>query len=51
MKGIVMTEQTVEQPTGAIPPVHAPDRDSPPVARVMDGRVAVLTMQHAPHNF
>ncbi|WP_217809270.1 enoyl-CoA hydratase/isomerase family protein [Mycobacterium simiae] len=51
LKGIAMTEQTVQQPTGAIPPAHAPDRDSPPVARVMDGRVAVLTMQHAPHNF
>lgn len=46
-----MTEQTLDQPTGAIPPVDAPDRDSPPVAREMDGRVAVLTMQHAPHNF
>jgi enoyl-CoA hydratase/carnithine racemase len=46
-----MTEQTLEQPAGAIPPVHAPDRDSAPVAREMDGQVAVLTMQHAPHNF
>jgi enoyl-CoA hydratase/carnithine racemase len=46
-----MTEQTLDQPTGAIPPVHAPDRDSAPVAREMDGDVAVLTMQHAPHNF
>ncbi|WAJ46520.1 enoyl-CoA hydratase/isomerase family protein [Mycobacterium sp. Aquia_216] len=46
-----MTEQTLDQPVGAIPPVSAPDRDSSPVAREMDGRVAVLTMQHAPHNF
>jgi enoyl-CoA hydratase/carnithine racemase len=46
-----VTEQTLDQPTGAIPPVSAPDRNSPPVARQMDGQVAVLTMQHAPHNF
>ncbi len=46
-----MTEQTREQPAGAIPPAGAPDLNSPPVAREMDGRVAVLTMQHAPHNF
>ena len=46
-----MTEQTLDQPTGAIPPVRAADRNSPPVARQMDGQVAVLTMQHAPHNF
>lgn len=44
-----MTE--LDQPAGAIPPVHAPDRDSSPVAREMDGHVAGLTMQHAPHNF
>jgi enoyl-CoA hydratase/carnithine racemase len=46
-----VTEQTLDQPAGAIPPVGAPDRDSPAVAREMDGHVAVLTMQHAPHNF
>ena len=46
-----MTEQTLDQPAGAVPPVSAPDRNSPPVAREMDGQVAVLTMQHAPHNF
>ena len=46
-----MTEQTLDQPAGAIPPAGAPDRDSPAVAREMDGHVAVLTMQHAPHNF
>jgi enoyl-CoA hydratase/carnithine racemase len=48
---MTMTEQTLDQPAGAIPPVSAPDRDSSPVAREMDGHVAVLTMQHAPHNF
>lgn len=46
-----MTEQTLDQPVGAIVPTAAPDRSSPPVAREMDGQVAVLTMQHAPHNF
>ena len=46
-----MTEQPLDQPSGAVPPVSAPDRNSPPVAREMDGQVAVLTMQHAPHNF
>jgi len=46
-----VTEQTVYQLAGAIPPVSAPDRNSPAVAREMDGEVAVLTMQHAPHNF
>ena len=35
----------------AIPPTAAPDSTSPPVAREMDGPVAVLTLQHAPHNF
>jgi len=46
-----VAEQTLDQPIGATPPVSAPDRNSPPVAREMDGQVAVLTMQHAPHNF
>ncbi|HEY0225360.1 MAG TPA: enoyl-CoA hydratase/isomerase family protein [Mycobacterium sp.] len=46
-----MTEQTWEQSVGAIVPTVAPDRSSPPVAREIDGQVAVLTMQHAPHNF
>src|SRR5580693_1946439 len=49
--GRTVTEQTLDQPTGAISPASAPDRNSPPVAREMDGQVAVLTMQHAPHNF
>jgi enoyl-CoA hydratase/carnithine racemase len=48
---IQVSEQTLDQPTGTIPPATAPDRNSPPVARQMDGQVAVLTMQHAPHNF
>src|SRR5271155_3284127 len=51
MREGLVTEQTLEQPSGAIPPVSAPDRNSPPVAREMDGQVAVLTMQYAPHNF
>jgi enoyl-CoA hydratase/carnithine racemase len=46
-----VSEQILDQPVGAIPPVSAPDRNSPPVARELDGEVAVLTMQHAPHNF
>src|ERR1700761_9512770 len=47
----IVTEQILEQPPGAVLPVSAPDRNSPPVARHMDGQVAVLTLQHAPHNF
>src|SRR6202012_3073770 len=49
MRGTLVTE--LAQPVGAIPQISAPDRNSPPVAREMDGQVAVLTMQHAPHNF
>jgi len=45
-----MTEAGLDT-TDAIPPTAAPDSTSPPVAREMDGQVAVLTMQHAPHNF
>lgn len=45
-----MTEAGLDT-TDAIPPTAAPDSTSPPVARQMDGQVAVLTMQHAPHNF
>ena len=46
-----MAKQAADSTTGAIPVASAPDRNSPPVARQMDGQVAVLTMQHAPHNF
>ena len=45
-----MTEAGLDT-TDAIPPTAAPDSTSPPVARQMDGQVAVLTLQHAPHNF
>ena len=45
-----MAKQAAE-PASAIPVASAPDRNSPPVARQMDGQVAVLTMQHPPHNF
>jgi enoyl-CoA hydratase/carnithine racemase len=31
-------------------PLKAPDQEFPPVARELDGQVAVLTMQHRPHN-
>jgi hypothetical protein len=46
-----VAKQAADSTTGAIPVASAPDRNSPPVARQMDGQVAVLTMQHAPHNF
>ena len=46
-----MTEQAADPTTAAVPVASAPDRDSAPVARQMDEQVAVLTMQHAPHNF
>jgi enoyl-CoA hydratase/carnithine racemase len=46
-----VTEQATDPTTGAFPPGAPPDAGSPPVARQMDGQVAVLTMQHPPHNF
>ena len=46
-----MTEQNDGPTTSAWTPVSAPERDSTPVARELDGQVAVLTMQHGPHNF
>ena len=46
-----MTEQAADPTTGANPLGIPPDTGAPPVARQMDGQVAVLTMQHAPHNF
>jgi hypothetical protein len=33
------------EPASAIPVASAPNRNSPPVARQMDGQVAVLTME------
>ncbi len=46
-----MTEQAAEPTTGAYPVGIPPDTGTSPVARQMDGQVAVLTMQHPPHNF
>jgi enoyl-CoA hydratase/carnithine racemase len=46
-----MTEQNEDPTTGARTLVSAPERDSAPVVRELDGQVAVLTMQHRPHNF
>lgn len=46
-----MTEQAADPTTGANPLGIPPDTGAPPVARQLDGHVAVLTMQHAPHNF
>ncbi|MFI2207297.1 enoyl-CoA hydratase/isomerase family protein [Streptomyces sp. NPDC020192] len=46
-----VTDTEVVDPLGEIAPLAAPDVNSPPVARQMDGNVAVLTMQSAPHNF
>jgi enoyl-CoA hydratase/carnithine racemase len=46
-----VTEQNEGPTTGARTLVSAPERDSAPVARELDGQVAVLTMQHRPHNF
>jgi hypothetical protein len=46
-----MTEQDQGPTRGAVMLVSAPDQDLAPVARELDGQVAVLTMQHRPHNF
>ena len=46
-----MIEQNRGPTTGAPTLLSAPERDSAPLARELDGQVAVLTMQHAPHNF
>jgi enoyl-CoA hydratase/carnithine racemase len=46
-----VTEQDQGPTTGAGMLVRTPDQDSAPVARELDGQVAVLTMQHRPHNF
>ena len=42
------TERT---PDGAPARLVVPGPDTPPVGREMDGHLAVLTMQYAPHNF
>ena len=41
----------VDTPGGAPARLVVPGHDTPPVGRAMDGRVAVLTMQHPRHNF
>jgi enoyl-CoA hydratase/carnithine racemase len=46
-----MSTDIADPVAGTIAVSRAPDRTAPPVAREMDGAVAVLTMQHAPHNF
>jgi enoyl-CoA hydratase/carnithine racemase len=46
-----MPEQNEGSTTGAGTLVRPPDQDLAPVARELDGQVAVLTMQHRPHNF
>jgi enoyl-CoA hydratase/carnithine racemase len=42
---------TVDMPGAAPDRLVVPDPDTPAVGRVIDGQVAVLTMQHPPHNF
>ena len=42
---------TEHTPDGAPARLVVPGPDTPPVGREMDGRLAVLTMQYAPHNF
>ena len=45
-----MSEQNEGPTMDARTLVTAPERDLAPVARELDGQVAVLTMQHRPHN-
>jgi enoyl-CoA hydratase/carnithine racemase len=42
---------TIDSPTGAVARPVVPGPDTPPVGRELNGRVAVLTLQSAPHNF
>ena len=42
---------TEHAPDGAPARLVVPGPDTPPVGREMDGHLAVLTMQYAPHNF
>jgi len=46
-----MPDQNDGSTPDARTPVSAPEGHSAPVVREMDGQVAVLTMQHRPHNF
>jgi enoyl-CoA hydratase/carnithine racemase len=46
-----VTQQDESPTTGARTLVSVPEQDSAPLARELDGQVAVLTMQHRPHNF
>lgn len=46
-----MTDQNDRPTTDARALARSPDGDSASVARELDGQVAVLTMQHQPHNF
>ncbi len=45
-----MTDQSQGPTGGAQTLLNAPDQEFAPVARELDGQVAVLTMQHRPHN-
>jgi enoyl-CoA hydratase/carnithine racemase len=45
-----MTDQGEGSTTGTQTLLNAPDQEFAPVARELDGQVAVLTMQHRPHN-
>ena len=45
-----MTDQSEGPMTGTQTLLSAPDQEFAPVARELDGQVAVLTMQHRPHN-
>lgn len=50
VKRWAVSKQNEAPMTGAGTLVGAPDQDLAPVARELDGQVAVLTMQHRPHN-
>jgi enoyl-CoA hydratase/carnithine racemase len=45
-----VTDQSEGPMTGTQTLLSAPDQEFAPVARELDGQVAVLTMQHRPHN-
>jgi enoyl-CoA hydratase/carnithine racemase len=48
---VIVTDPNSDSIPGARTPVSALEPNSAPVVREMDGHVAVLTMQHRPHNF